>query len=190
MYNDDMSSIMVPFGITIELYENDSWTGDSRTYEGEMFTEFNQRMRCINLDSDSFNDKTSSLIVYRSRIFGAAVGKWMPVMSTSYEISALVHYGIKTRQASALNEQYVITYEMRDGVTFETTPIANTVLSEIQDDARSFYSYDSKTSYQVKCDPKDADGVGLYQWVVESADGKSKVATNHTVCRYGASLYN
>ena len=84
MYDNDMSSIRVPFGLKIELYEDDSWTGDIRTYEGEMFTEFNQRMRCINLDSDNFNDKTSSLIVYRSRIFGAAIGKWMPVMSTSY----------------------------------------------------------------------------------------------------------
>jgi len=40
MYNDDLSSLMVPFGLTVELYEDSGWTGSSRIYQGEMFAEY------------------------------------------------------------------------------------------------------------------------------------------------------
>ena len=62
-----------------------------------MFSEFNQRMTCINLDKD-FNDKTTSIVVYRNRQFGKAVGKWLPVMTASYQALGLVHTGLSTNE--------------------------------------------------------------------------------------------
>ena len=95
MYDDDLSSIMVPFGMTIELYSDDSWTGESRTYQGPMFSDFNQQMECINVDDD-FNDKTTSIIAYRNRQFGMAVGKWVPVVTSSYSAIGFVNTGLST----------------------------------------------------------------------------------------------
>lgn len=141
MPNDDINSLMVPFGMSIELYAEWSWTGESRTYSGAMFSEFNQRMKCI--DVGDFKDKTTSLIVYRSRNFGEAVGKWEPVMTTSYQVSALVHYGIIFGNSTRQDEQWVLNYEMRKGVTFDSTPIDETFLEEIRDDVASFYSHNS-----------------------------------------------
>lgn len=66
---------------------------------------------------------------------------------------------------------------------------SNTVQTDIEDS----YSHDLSIKIAFSC-PEDPDdpsaGVGLWQWVVESSDGKSMTYSKHWVCRTGEGRYN
>lgn len=53
-YNDKVSSIRIPRGLTVTIYQDANFAGDRRTYQGDV----------LNLQGD-FNDKTSSIVVER-----------------------------------------------------------------------------------------------------------------------------
>ena len=84
--------------------------------------------------------------------------------------------------------------EMSEKIGFaiaeETMTISESFRADIQHDTEDTYSYDYSVDITLKCTEKpDESGVGLWQWVTESADRVSKTLSLHTVCRYG-SLYN
>ena len=63
--------MMVPWGTTVTLYENDSWSGRSMTWVGQPFIDGYQQMSCINFRSQGsdwidMDDKISSAEVYRT----------------------------------------------------------------------------------------------------------------------------
>lgn len=61
----------------------------------------------------------------------------------------------------------------------------------LQSDIEATYSHSlsDKVKFDCKADPKDP-GVGLWQWIVESHDRKSRTWSKHYVCRTGAGRYN
>ena len=60
MGNDMMSAIMIPQGVSVTLYDNDSWGGSSVVMTGG-FTDSKEAMKCQNLPS--LNEKVTSMEV-------------------------------------------------------------------------------------------------------------------------------
>lgn len=77
MDNDSMSSIMVPYGTSVELFENRDFSGEKVTMVGKQFVNDNQEMECINIKDikSDFEDELSSLRVYKTG-GGLSVGQW------------------------------------------------------------------------------------------------------------------
>ena len=44
--NDEITSVMIPNGYALTLYENDGWTGDSTVMTGPMWDSADFLMRC------------------------------------------------------------------------------------------------------------------------------------------------
>ena len=60
-----MSSIMIPMGVSVELYDNDGFSGQPLTLSGRAWQDSDQKMYCENLsDHDGWNDKVSSMSVF------------------------------------------------------------------------------------------------------------------------------
>jgi len=81
--------------------------------------------------------------------------------------------------------------EMDSKITFlgegADTKISESYRSSIKHDTTNTYSYDVAADVTLKCTaPEGTSGVGLWQWVVESADRLSKTFTLHSICRYGS----
>ena len=82
----------------------------------------------------------------------------------------------------------MLSYQMEAGVNIglahETETISESYTYDIKESAEDSYSYDISVETTYTCTGKD--GVGLYQWVVETADGLASSFTMNTLCRYGA----
>ena len=89
---DTVSSMKIPFGYAIDLYDYDSFGGDVRTHVGQPFTDSNLDMECIPVDSD-FDNRACSYKVYKTRALGAARGYWTSLTATE-TIDFTVHYGM------------------------------------------------------------------------------------------------
>lgn len=101
--NDDIESIMVPFGISVDLFEHDSFLGRTESHSGPMWLDEYQSMSCINLDDDLTADRVTSLRVYKNRLLGPAAGYWIPVshsedIEISYTIGFHVGYEHTTKE--------------------------------------------------------------------------------------------
>ena len=59
MGNNDVNSLMVPFGYSVELFQKDNFKGHTKTVVGGAFTDFNQHMACISIKDDFHNEVTS-----------------------------------------------------------------------------------------------------------------------------------
>lgn len=73
-------------------------------------------------------------------------------------------------------------------------PIKASYSRTITNDSKKSMKKELSAELKVKCSKKDtckaqgdcqSGGVGLWQFVMQSNDGKSKIRTPHTVCRYG-----
>ena len=80
-YNDDMTSVMVPYGYSVKLYWDDSWAGESLVINGPSWTDEHMEMQCINVGSH-WNDETTSLKVYRTEFGNYAQGDWIGLTAT------------------------------------------------------------------------------------------------------------
>lgn len=74
------------------------------------------------------------------------------------------------------------------GTGFSET-LSETYQTSIAHDTKQTYTQDISYDVELTCTAKGSGGVGLWQYVQESADGKTQVLSMHTVCRYG-DLYN
>ena len=88
-----LQSIMVPFGYTVDLYDEGGFSGDITTIVGGMFEDDNQTMKCINLVDDWWT--TSSLRVYKNRNIGKAQGYWISITGST-TTDFMVSYGLKS----------------------------------------------------------------------------------------------
>ena len=71
---DSLSSLYIPFGYAIDLYDYDSWGGGVRTYVGKPYIDSNKQMECTNMGD--WDNMTCSAKVYKTRQLGAAQGYW------------------------------------------------------------------------------------------------------------------
>ena len=82
--SDSMKSLMVPHGVTIQLYESNEFIEDSLIIVGESFINENQEMKCINIDDidERFENTVSSIKVYKT---GDEISKgiWRQIAATN-----------------------------------------------------------------------------------------------------------
>ena len=89
--NDRATTLMVPLGYAIDMYDSASFSGDSFTVEGPMWLDNDLNMQCISIQS-TFNDRMASARVYRTGIYGSARGYWKSFTSTE-TMTFDTHYG-------------------------------------------------------------------------------------------------
>lgn len=58
----------MPQGYSVELFENDGFTGRSKILHGGNWTSVDQQMQCQNLIGTDFDNVTSSLAVFRTEL--------------------------------------------------------------------------------------------------------------------------
>ena len=97
--DNTVSSVMVPYGYSVQLFENNGFHGESVIIEGGMYASGDQEMQCIDLADKKFEDKTSSLSVYRTNFGKSAFGYWQSITTTE-EIEFDYHVGMKISETS------------------------------------------------------------------------------------------
>ena len=73
MPNDAASSMMIPYGYRVDLYADDGLTGSKVTIDGPPYVDATLQHACVNMPS-GWNDRVSSLDVYKTSQLGQAVG--------------------------------------------------------------------------------------------------------------------
>ena len=194
-HNDAISSIMVPFGYAVELFADNGFKGSSVIIEGKSFEGVDMEVPCQNIPAE-LNDKTSSMYVYKTDKLGVANGYWRSITaSESFEYT--IHVGFETDKTESTHteEQFNLSYEMQWGMNFKvlssSEKISASYVQDIAKDTETAYSADISVDVTHHCTAKSSEeGVGLWQWVSESADGKTRTFLDHTVCRYGDGKWN
>ena len=180
---------MVPFGYTVEMWKDAGFTGEYQRYSGPVYTSAAEELQCIEMEHIN---SVGSIAVYRNAYVGSATGRWIGSTSTE-TLTFTYHIGFQYSSSTAdhVEEQMALSYEMEVGMEFGGVGESETISEEytvaIAQDTESAYSYDISVDLLLTC--TGTEGVGLWQYVTESRDGKSRVLTTHTVCRYGAN-YN
>jgi len=125
--NDQVDSLMVPYGYSVDLYEADGFAGNVKTVKGPMFTDGNLGMSCININGD-FHDRTSSLSVYKNTVLGASVGYWTS-LTASESFSFKTHYGLSYSHSESTSEtsQFTLSYEMTTSIKFAGSGFSDTL---------------------------------------------------------------
>lgn len=153
-------------------------------------------MECHMLDD--FNNLTSSISVGRTAALGTAKGRWVSMTGSTkldYELSE----GFTSSHTENTEEvnQYTLSYEMNMNISLDVFGVsesisegyAQTISYDIEDSYSA--SLSDKISFSCPEDPDDPSaGVGLWQWIVESSDRKTKTYSKHWVCRTGEGRYN
>lgn len=113
-----VSSVMLPYGYSVRLYDYDGWTGSSKVVSGGMFTDNTFAMPCIDVYSD-FNDKTNSIQVFRNTSLGNATGYWV-AMTGSSDLNYELHEGFTSSHSESTTEinQFTLSMEMSYGMSF------------------------------------------------------------------------
>ena len=101
---DNMAtSLMVPFGYSVDMYDSASFSGDSFTVEGPLWLDNDLNMKCISIEN-VYNDRMSSVRVYRTGAYGSARGYWKGFTSTE-TMKFSTHYGFSTTHEEAKTEE-------------------------------------------------------------------------------------
>ena len=206
------SSIMVPYGYTVRLWTESGFTGGSAVIDGEKWEDEQQGMKCINLDQEeydyvsnkngkeyNFNDKLSSLEVYRTNQGRKAQGYWKAISasvgSTIMYAERTIYAGSELTDEEKDTKNYDLILDMNSGFDFvgfggDEATISDEYAHAIISDTTLQINNDTVFTREVACNAGDsAEGVALWQFVVQNGDDDMWIETGHTVCRYG-SLYN
>lgn len=110
---DEISSLNVPFGYSVDLFADPGFSGKKFTVTGGIFEDKNDKMECISI-KDTFNDTVNSLRVYKNRQIGAAQGYWRS-FTASQAFSYQVYFGLSFERidSTADAEKQSLMYEMQ-----------------------------------------------------------------------------
>mmetsp|Transcript_12428 Transcript_12428/g.15869 ORF Transcript_12428/g.15869 Transcript_12428/m.15869 type:complete len:263 (+) Transcript_12428:232-1020(+) len=163
IHNDAVTSLMIPYGLSVDLYTGDGFASPVYTVVGPIYSDPTMRHACVSL-AGSFNDKTSSLEVYKTGQLGNAKGYWRSYTQTE-SLNFTVHYGIDVSTSASTSMDYSesLSYEMHAGIEFMGESISESYSYEISEDIEKTYSYDISVDYSIPCTVKEGEaGVGLY----------------------------
>lgn len=74
------SSMMIPYGLSVDMYEGGSFQGKPLTKNGPFYDDVNLTHVCVNLDDDMFDNLLGSMEVYKDGKLGsAAKGYWKSI---------------------------------------------------------------------------------------------------------------
>ena len=142
---------MVPYGYTAELYNQNGFKGsDKLVVEGPMWTDSEQAMSCINVpsrwnDPNGWNDKISSIAVYRTNKGATAQGRWVGVTGTE-SIDFTYHMGLSSTESHSTKEsiEAKLSLDMHAGIEFEglgeSVDISESLASKIEYDTTTVYN--------------------------------------------------
>ena len=152
------------------------------------------KMTCQNMPS-GWDNKLSSMVVYKERDLrdlGPANGFWVGMTSTeSREFTLKYGYENSHSAETSFDDQSTFDYEMRAGIEFEGESISEIYSLEIQKDVQDTYSINFGAEIDKSCtEGAVSSGVGLWQWVTSRKDSSASAFSSHTVCRYGADVYD
>lgn len=128
--NDYPSSIMVPYGYSVKLWEDNGFKKSSRVFDGPEFLNEHEKMECINLTDFKFNDKTSSLEVYRTNYGRKARGYWHAITSSAdstFNYTKRVNYA---KSPSKEAQNYYMNLDMHSGFDFVGFGGEETIISD------------------------------------------------------------
>jgi len=98
---------MIPYGVTVELYNSDNFSDIPLTIVGGHYTDTRDQMACINASDIKFNDKLSSMKIYKTG--GMAEGYWYE-MSDSENGVFDVEVGFKSINDDITEVEQKITF--------------------------------------------------------------------------------
>ena len=102
IWQDSVSSVMVPPGYTLEIFKNDSFSGDSTRIEGPTWQLPNMELACIPVPN-GFEDVNSSAKVYRTTLGKYSYGDWVSITATE-NIDFTYHEGFSTTKTEEHTE--------------------------------------------------------------------------------------
>ena len=193
----EISSIMIPYGYSVTLYDDDALDGDRKTtLEGPKWNSNDHfKLQCLGMP-DGWDNKVSSLIVYRTNQGGKAKGRWLSATSTeSFTFTYNVGFKSTVAAEEQETEKWSLSYQMTTGIEFEgitdSETMSESYSGQVMTDTKTSMTKDVSVNWELKCTGSEgaSGGVGLWQFAVYTADENSYTLTSHTVCRYG-SLYN
>ena len=113
--NDVVSSLVVPRGYTVVLYNGYGFDGETQRFYGKYQNDATQELQCVNVHG-KHNDKLSSLRVLKQP---SAIGYWQGITSTeSQDYSFHVGINYETTQGSSTEIQTSLTVGMEAGFDF------------------------------------------------------------------------
>ena len=85
---------------------------------GPFYEDATLRHACVSL-YDDFNDRTTSLEVYKSAQLGKAKGYWRSITQTE-TLNFTVHYGTRSKKSELVSktEEVALSFEMKAGVSY------------------------------------------------------------------------
>jgi len=112
---------MVPQGYTARLYKHDGFVDGPLEIDGPAWTSNNHYLQnCLDLPS-GYDNTTTSIQIVRSRSTQNAIGKWVPIYTTTETFSVRISEGFKTTESESRSESesYTLGFEMNTGIEFE-----------------------------------------------------------------------
>ena len=86
-------------------------------------------------------------------------------------------------------QAYELTYQMQEGIEFESSSVSESYKASITNDATVSMNADINVTTTVPCNAQESEsGVALWQWFVQQGDPEkqwSMVMTPQYYCRYG-----
>ena len=166
-----MNSILVPYGTSVDLWDGSGFNGAMYTLTGQPFLDANQAVRCLNVRDIGWDDRVSSLSVYKSFGLDNARGYWRNVASgQTISLQMSVTFTSSKSESSTSTEQYTLSEEMKVGIEFESDTISESFSSTLTQATTSTYSQSSTNTITVGC-VTGGEETGLWQWVTETSDG-------------------
>ena len=133
--NDQIDSVMVPYGYSVEFFDNGGLYGTSAIVDGQMWRDEAMQMVCVNVPG-SLHDKISSLAVYRTSQGYKAAGDWVSIATLTETASFTYNEGFKTTHSveQTEREKYSLSMEMKEGMLLESSTITEGFEMEITTD--------------------------------------------------------
>ena len=185
-----MEAFSLPWGYKLTLYENDGMSGNSIDFYGGQNTDDNEFMDCIDLPS-GWRNKATSYSIQKYKDIGPARVFWHQFTATE-GIDVEVHYGFESNDTETKTEEQeaTLTYELGIGIGFGEDSLSENLTETFREMTSTSTShsmtYSFDVTYKVSCTEKSGtEGVGLFQQVTEGTDGKARVWSTKTLCRYG-----
>ena len=188
---DVVNTVMVPYGMTLVVYDSPGFTGDSETIVGLPYSDDREEMACQTLQR--LGDRAQSAKVYRTK--GPVVGYWEGITATeSISTEYAIGLDLSESQMTQSSAEYDFSYEMSMGFEIEDLGAKDTISESysesMEHDVQDTYSANFGIKYTQLCTQDESGGgVGFWQWKTRSFDGKNRVHSKYVLCRYGEHAY-
>lgn len=124
-----MSSIMIPYGYSVKLFDSGDFTGTSAVMNGPQWAagDDTMKMHCQALPS-GLNDRVSSLQVYRTEFGAEALGDWVSITATEgIEFTYTLGFKRVTSTETITSQSYNLQLQLTSGIKFEVVSEEETI---------------------------------------------------------------